>query len=276
MVKNLNSLERNFSIAVLDSGFGGLTVLSPLRRLLPRERIIYLGDTARLPYGDKSRETIRAYAAESARFLIDQDVKLLIVACHTASTAALDYLRETLSIPVIGISEQGIEELALRPHLRRVAILGTRATIASGVYQKQLRERLPAVEVTAVACSLFVPLVEEGYLDHPMTTLAVKEYLRPLRKKQMQALLLGCTHYPLLEPLMRREMGDAVQLIDPGFRCAQTAQKLLSEKELLSDEKTAGDCTFFVTDDPEKFRRIGERFLGCPIENVYQAMGIST
>lgn len=255
-------------IGIFDSGFGGLTAMRRIRELLPHENIIYFGDTARLPYGNKSPDTIAAYCIENVSFLLEQEIKILVVACHTACTAALDLLRKTFPLPIIGIMEQGIEEAILKTQTQKIAILGTRTTIASGAYQQRIRERLPLAEIHAIACPLFVPLVEEGYIDHPMTSLIIKEYLTPLKDKQIDTVLLGCTHYPLLQPLLQKELGQSVTFIDPAFRCASQTRQLLSSMDLLHSQTNAPHYAFFVSDDPEKFRLLGKAFLNCPIEDI--------
>jgi glutamate racemase len=221
-----------------------------------------------LPYGNKSPDTIAAYCIENISFLIDQQIKILVVACHTACTAALDRLRETFDLPIIGIMEQGIEETVLSTHTQKIAILGTRTTIASGVYQHRIQEHCPSAKIYAIACPLFVPLIEEGYIDHPIATLVVKEYLHPLKDKEIDTLLLGCTHYPLLQHLLQQELGSSVAVIDPALRCARQLRRFLEDRDLLNCQTTLPQYTFYVSDDPEKFRSLGKSFLLCPIKDI--------
>ncbi len=258
------------SIGIFDSGFGGLTVMRAIRTLLPHEHIIYFGDTARLPYGSKSPDTILRYSRENATFLKDLGVKVLVIACHTACSVALEQLRESLDIPIIGIIEQGVEEIARISRTGQIAVLGTRATISSGVYQQHLHKKIPTANIHLISCPLFVPLVEEGYIDHPLTDLAVQEYLRPLKMQAVDAVLLGCTHYPLLHSMIQKELGPDVFLIDPADTCAAKTKEILIEHLLLNETQEHPDYQFYVSDDPEKFRLHGKNFLNYPIEHVLQ------
>lgn len=257
-------------IGIFDSGFGGLTVMRAIRELMPYENMIYFGDTARLPYGSKSSETILRYSLENAAFLISQGIKALVIACNTSCSAALEQVRAASEMPVIGITEQGIEEVLRLFSEGKVAILGTRATITSGVYQNGLLSRRSSLELYSISCPLFVPLVEEGYVEHPMSALIVQEYLRPLKNRDINGLLLGCTHYPLLQSSIQNELGPEVQLIDPSTACAEKTRSLLAEKNLLNPSTNLPHYQFFVSDDPEKFRLLGKTFLNYPIEDVQQ------
>ncbi|SRR5581483_812739 len=261
---------RQGSIGIFDSGFGGLTVMRAIRELMPNENIIYFGDTARLPYGSKSSQTILRYSLENATFLEKQGIKILVNACHTSCTASLDHIRHTSNVPVVGITEQGVEEVARLFPEGKIGILATRATITSGTYQQQLLNRCPSIELFPVSCPLFVPLVEEGYVEHPMCTLVVQEYLQLLKNKGIQGLLLGCTHYPLLQAAIQQELGPDVHLIDPAMACAKQIRKILTENNLLTPSLTLPQYQFFVSDDPEKFRLHGKAFLNYPIEHVSQ------
>ncbi len=256
------------SIGIFDSGFGGLTVMRAIRALMPHENIIYFGDTARLPYGSKSAETILRCSLENASFLATQGIKVLVIACNTSCTAALEQVRKVSDIPVIGIIEQGVEEVSRLLPEGKVAILGTRATITSGVYQQQILARCQSLELFPISCPLFVPLVEEGYIDHPMSALIVQEYLRPLKNRGIHGVLLGCTHYPLLQSSIQSELGQDVTLIDPAFACAEYTRTVLTENNLLNLSTHLPHYQFFVSDDPEKFRLLGKTFLNYPIEHV--------
>lgn len=256
------------SIGIFDSGFGGLTVMNAIRQVLPHENIIYFGDTARIPYGTKSGETILRYSIENASFLISQGIKVLVVACHTACSFALEELQKRFSIPILGVIQPSIEKVTQISLEGKIAILGTRATISSGVYQNQLRALIPHAEISAIACPLFVPLIEEGYLGHSLTELAIQEHLRPLKSKQIDTILLGCTHYPLLREYIQKELGLHVNLIDPSLNCAEALKRLLSQQNLLNPNPSPPHYQFFVSDDPEKFRLIGKTFLDHPIEHV--------
>lgn len=261
-------MSTHAAIGIFDSGFGGLTVMNAVRKLLPHENILYFGDTARLPYGNKSAETIVRYALECAEFLVQKKIKLLVIACNSACAYALGHLTKSFSIPVIGVIPPAAKQIAALSQKEKIAILGTRATISSGVYQETIREHLPNANITAIPCPLFVPLVEEGYIHHPLTEMAVQEYLRPLRGAGIDAAVLGCTHYPLLESVIQRELGENVVLINPATACAQTVKELLAWKKLLNEQTGAPQYQFYVTDDPEKFRLLGKSFLDYPIEDV--------
>jgi glutamate racemase len=263
----MNDLQ-TASIGIFDSGFGGLTVMNAVRELLPKENIIYFGDTARLPYGNKSAETILRYAQESALFLLEKKIKLLVIACHTACAFALDVLSEAFSIPVIGVIPPAVDDVVNLSPQTKIAILGTRATISSGVYQEKIRKQLLDAEISAIPCPLFVPLVEEGYVHHPLTEMAVQEYLRPLRDQNIKVALLGCTHYPLLQSLIQKELGEEVTLVNPAISCAKKVFSVLLEKNLLNPNQELPNYLFYVSDDPEKFRLHGKSFLNYPLEHV--------
>ncbi|MGC1877851.1 MAG: glutamate racemase [Rhabdochlamydiaceae bacterium] len=267
----MDRLDPRFgSIGIFDSGFGGLTVMRAIREFMPFENIIYFGDTARLPYGSKSSETILRYSLENASFLMTQGIKVLVIACNTACSAALEQVRHSTDIPVIGITEQGIEEVSRHFNVGKIAILGTRATITSGVYQHQILLRCTALELYPISCPLLVPLVEEGYVEHPMSALIVQEYLRPLKNRGINGMLLGCTHYPLLQSTIQHELGPDVLLIDPSIACAEKTRAVLAEKNLLNPSTHLPHYQFFVSDAPEKFRLLGKTFLNYPIEHVQQ------
>jgi len=259
---------RQSSIGIFDSGFGGLTVMRAIKSVLPHENIIYFGDTARLPYGNKSPETIIRYSIENASFLIEQKIKMLVIACNTACTAALDHLQKMFHIPIVGVILPAVEQVLNISTKHKIAILGTRATIASGVYQHHFQERLPHAELTAIACPLFVPLVEEGYVEHPMAEIIAQEYFRPLKRKEIDTVLLGCTHYPLMQSIIQKELGEDVVLIDPALSCASHVKQLLLENGLENLQKDIPHYQFYVSDDPEKFRLLGKTFLSYPIEHV--------
>lgn len=256
------------SIGILDSGFGGLTAMRHIRSLLPFENIIYFGDTARLPYGNKSPETIQRYCEENISFLIEKNIKILVLACHTACTTALEHVKNNFSLPVVAIMEQGITEAVLSTRSQKIGVLGTRTTINSNVYQERLKLQLPNASIYGVACPLFVPLVEEGFNEHHIAPLIVKEYLDPLKDKGIDTLLLGCTHYPLLLSHLQKEVGASVSLIDPAIRCAQETKQLLASLNLLNLSNQSPRYTFYVSDDPEKFRILGEIFLQHSIDNI--------
>lgn len=260
--------ERAASIGIFDSGFGGLSVMRAIRAVLPHENLIYFGDTARLPYGSKSAEMISRYSIENATFLISQGIKVLVIACHTACSVAFEELQKIFTIPIIGIILPAVEEVLEVTKNGQVAILGTRMTIGKGVYQQQISQQLPHAEITAISCPLFVPLVEEGYCEHPLAEMVVQEYLRPLKRKEIDTLLLGCTHYPLLQTYIQKELGPHVTLVDPAIKCAEKLRDLLIARHLENPQRDLPHYQFFVSDDPEKFRLLGKTFLNYPIEHV--------
>jgi glutamate racemase len=255
-------------IGVFDSGLGGLTVLRELCRRLPAEDLIYFGDTARVPYGTKGALTVTAFARQDARFLMRQDIKLLVVACNTASAFALDELAAELPVPVLGVIEPGLAAARTATRGGAVGVIGTRGTITSGRYQEGLAAWLAPERIVANACPLFVPLVEEGLLDHPLTELACAEYLEPLRTAAVDTVILGCTHYPLLKPVIARYMGADVVLVDSAEALAAAAVDTLDRDGLRCGHDRAGELRFYLSDLPWTFRTEGARYLGRDIEHV--------
>lgn len=255
-------------IGLFDSGFGGLTVMREVMRVLPQEDLIYLGDTAHLPYGNKSPQAVLRYALDNAAFLLEKRIKLLMIPCHTACSHALETLQKKLSIPVIGVIQPGFELLLHSTKTLRIAVLGTSSTIASGIYQKLIFQQAPQAKVTAIPCPLFVPLIEEGFFDHLSAELIAHQYLDCLKEKEIDAALLACTHYPLLKPILRKVLGPKVLLIEPAESCAIQAFEYLSSANLLNPQKGKPIHQFYATDDPEKFRTFGPIFLGSAIERV--------
>ncbi len=260
--------KSNSPIGIFDSGFGGLSVMNAIKKALPFENIIYFGDTARIPYGTKSQETVLRYAIENTSFLISQNIKVLVVACHTASCLALDKLQELFSIPIIGVTHPAVEHITRLPAPKNIAVLGTRSTIASGIYQDLIHKRLPEAHVIGLACQLFVSLVEEGYIDHPLTTLAIEDYFKPLKNRPIDTLLLGCTHFPLLSSQICNYFTHPVTLIDPAISCSSALQELLKKLDLLRTSSKAPTSQFYVSDAPEKFQSLGQRFFSFPITDV--------
>ena len=256
-----NLTESTASIGIFDSGFGGLTVMKAIRDLLPNEDLIYLGDAARLPYGNKSPATVIRYTLESARFLAGQKIKLIVIACHTAASVSLDALEQELYIPVIGVIEPCLPDLIESASRGVIGVLATRATISSQVYQKALQSYDPAIGVIGVACPLFVPLVEEGLMVGSIASETVKHYLAPLKAKGVNTLLLGCTHYPLLQKEIQEFMGPSCRLIDPSIHCAHFVKAFLMGRRLLNPSNAPSQSLFFTTDDPEKFQELGPKFL---------------
>jgi len=258
---------REKAIAVFDSGVGGLTVYKAVRRELPAERLIYFGDTARLPYGSKSREAVTRFSLEIARFLLRRDIKMLIVACNSASALALPALESELDIPVLGVIGPAVRAAAAATRSGMVGVIGTEATIQSRAYEEALGSANRALRTAVKACPLLVPLVEEGWWSHPVTRRVAREYLRPLRGTDMDTLILGCTHYPLIKPVIRAAVGRGVQLIDSAEEMAREARACLKAAGLERPSRR-GSQEFFVSDAPERFRRLARRFLGSGVDRV--------
>ncbi|HPF70264.1 MAG TPA: glutamate racemase [Candidatus Krumholzibacteria bacterium] len=256
-------------IGVFDSGLGGLTVLRALHERLPGEDLLYFGDTARVPYGTKGEKTVRAFARQDAGVLVEHGVKMVVVACNTASAFALEHLREVLPVPVLGVIEPGVTAALAVGRGGPVGVIGTSGTIRSGRYQEGLRRARPDAVIVARECPLFVPLVEEGLAGHAMTAIAADEYLAPLREAAVDTLILGCTHYPLLKDDIARVMGPQVALVDSAEVLAAAAERLLTDRGLRrGDAARAGTLSFILSDIPWKFAEIGARFLGKPIDDV--------
>lgn len=261
----------NTPIGVFDSGIGGLTVASAINRLLPAESTIYFGDTARVPYGPKSPDTVRRYAREILGWLLAQDVKAVVVACNTVTAHALDDLRERSPVPVIGVIEPGARAAASASSSGKVGVIGTVGTIASGAYPRALHRIRPELTVIDRACPLFVPLVEEGWFERDATRLVAEEYLAPLRAARVDALVLGCTHYPMLKPLLRQVMGDEVRLIDSADETARELASVLAATGIAADPASIATHRWVATDDAERFARVGSVFMSgspAPVEIV--------
>ena len=261
----MNSLP----IGIFDSGVGGLTVLRAVRERLPNENIIYLGDTARVPYGTKSRATVERYAVEDAAFLINKGVKVVIIACNTASALARERLRSEFEIPFLSVIGPGVRAAAKATNNNRIGVIATEATIGSGAYADGIREACnETIEIFSQACPLFVPLVEEGETDSVIAQQVAEKYLASLRAQRIDTLVLGCTHYPLLKVVIAETIGTHVNLIDSGAATATEIEALLREKELLNPQVELGWNEFYVTDAAQRFHRIAERFLGHPLGHL--------
>lgn len=263
-------------IGIFDSGIGGLTVFREITALLPEEDLIYLGDTARVPYGTKSPSTVTRYALQNMKFLLEQEVKLVVVACNTASAFALETLHKEFPVPILGVIEPGVlgalRDLASKTS-KRVSVIGTEGTIASQAYTRYLLQKDPAVSVSGVACPLFVPLVEEGWWESEVTEQIARLYLKESLARGIDALILGCTHYPLLKKTLRKVIGEDVLLIDSAQETAHEAKLLLEKNGLVRKSlgRKPNDSPmrkFFVTDSPERFERVGKLILGRPLTNV--------
>ena len=255
-------------VGVFDSGIGGLTVARELMRQLPGESIIYFGDTARVPYGPKSPDTVRRYSREIATYLQEQGVKAIVVACNTATAHALPDLRAELPVPVIGVVEPGARAAVASTRNGSVGVIGTFGTINSGAYERAIRALAPGATITTRACPLLVPLVEEGWLDTDATRLIVREYLTPLVGAQIDTLVLGCTHYPLLKPLLSEVLGERVRLIDSAEETAKETTRVLDGLGLRVADGSASTLRFIASDAPHQFLQLGRRFLGSAIDQV--------
>jgi glutamate racemase len=242
-------------------------VLQQITRLLPREILLYLGDTARFPYGTKSPEVVRRYACENTAFLMDRGLKMLVVACNTASAVALEALRERYAVPVIGVIEPGARAAVRRSKARKIGVIGTEATIASGAYTRALRALDPALEVYTRPCPLFVPLVEEGWVDNEVARATTAAYLGSLKHSGIDTLVLGCTHFPLLKRCIAEFLGPEVCLIDSAEETAKAVRDTLTGYGL-ARRKGDGGSSFFVTDVPDRFVKVGSRFLGAQVESA--------
>jgi glutamate racemase len=255
------------AIGIFDSGVGGLTVMHRMMEALPHEHLIYLGDTARYPYGTKSAETVRRYSLENAAFLVDKGIKLLVVACNTSTAAALDVLRERLDIPVVGVIEPGARAAVQHTRNRKVGVIATDGTIGSGAYTRALKQLDPALEVYTRACPLFVPLAEEGWVDNEVARNTAALYLTSLKRSGIDTLVLGCTHYPLLAGVIGDVMGNKVRLVDSAQTTADAVCETLV-RERLQRRSGPGSVSFFVTDVPDRFTKVGARFMGQRVESA--------
>lgn len=269
---NQNSPRKNtLAIGMFDSGVGGLTVMREIIRMLPHENIIYYADTARIPYGEKSEKAIIRYSNENTHFLFGMAIKLLVVACNTASAYALDSLKRNFNIPIIGVIEAGAAEAVSVTKNKKIAVLATRGTIKSGIYQREIQKQLPDVEIYPLPCPLLVPVIEEKWIDHSITKQIVKEYLGPLKNSDIDTLLLGCTHYPLLRHVIQAELGAGVRIVDSATTCSVAVKKVLEHQRLKKEDNQSPFYKYFVTDDPDKFKTLSKDFLGMPVDQVDQA-----
>jgi len=249
-------------IGIFDSGIGGLTVARAIYERLPHESTVYFGDTARVPYGPKSPETVRRYSLEILDWLLGQNVKAVVIACNTSTAHALETLQQHSPVPVMGVIDPGARAAASASAAGPIGVIGTAGNIASNAYARAIQRRLPDARVEQQACPLFVPLVEEGWFEHPAAELIAREYLEPLRQAQVDVLVLGCTHYPLLKPLLQRVMGPGVRLIDSGEETAAVVGHVLDRNQLTAPEGARATHRFAVSDDEARFRHVGARFIG--------------
>jgi glutamate racemase len=260
-------VSRTPGIGVFDSGVGGLTVVQRLLEVLPAEDLLYLGDTARHPYGTKSASTVTAYAVENTAFLVEQGAKLVVVACNSASAVALETLRSRFDVPIVGVIEPGARAAVAATRNRKVGVIGTEATIASGSYTRALRALDAGLELYTRACPLFVPLAEEGWVANEVARAAAAVYLASLRQSRIDTLILGCTHYPLLAETIGGALGPEVRLVDSAAETAVEVRATLATQGLARGAGR-GTASFFVTDVPDRFVRIGGRFLGAAVDSA--------
>ncbi len=265
------------SIGIFDSGIGGLTVVKEIAKLLPSENTNYLGDTARVPYGTKSAETITRYAFEDAHFLLNRGVKLLVVACNTASSVCTSFLKEKLDIPIVEVIGPGAKKAAVSTRKGKVGVIGTEATIRTGAYTSQIKSINPDIDVMSKPCPLFVPLAEETWNDgrdesylFQLKALAAERYLTEFKEKGIDTLVLGCTHYPLLKNTIEAFMGEKVTLIDSAEETAKEVLRVINEMKLNNPSDIKGEHKYFVTDAPDRFTKLGTRFLDAQLEEVQQ------
>ena len=249
------------AIGIFDSGVGGLTVLKAVMEVLPQENTIYLGDTARVPYGIRSPETVTRYSFENTQFLLSQEIKMLVVACNTASAISLEAVKREFPLPVLGVLEPGARAAVAATRTGRIGVIGTEATIGSGAYEKAVRSVNAGIEVFTQACPLFVPLVEEGWTDNDVAELTARRYLDALRASSIDTLVLGCTHYPLLKKVISRVMGDSITLIDSATETAREVAEVLEKLNWLRPDRGAVIRRYYVTDSPSRFERVGKLFL---------------
>lgn len=260
-------------IGVFDSGIGGLTVVRALIKRLPHENIVYFGDTARVPYGPKSPQVVREYAAQDTDFLVKHDVKLIVVACNTVSSVALEIVQKHAKVPVVGVIVPGANAAATATKKKRIGVIGTVGTINSKAYTNALKLLDPSIVVISQPCPLFVPLAEEGLIEHKATEIIAREYLFPLRLQKIDTLVLGCTHYPILEKIIRSVFDDKITLIDSAESTATEVEKTLNEQNLCNPSRMKANIQFYVSDIPHRFAEVGERFLGQKLGRVRRAEG---
>jgi glutamate racemase len=265
---NKSILNKERPIGVFDSGIGGLTVVKKISQTFPDENIIYFGDTARVPYGSKSNSTVIEYSIQDARFLMNKGVKVIVAACNTASSIALSAIKKEFNIPVIGMIEPGARSAAEKTKTGKIGVIGTRATINNKAYSREIKKINPGLNVFEKACPLFVPLAEEGWIKHEAAYRIAEEYLKELREKKIDMLVLGCTHYPILSEVIQKVIGSNVTLIDSGVASAEALDNELSKADLYIGRNVPGIQEFYVSDIPIKFKEVAELFFGRKINEV--------
>ena len=271
-IENPQSAIRNpqsqAPIGIFDSGVGGLTVFRAIEQRLPNESLIYLGDTARIPYGVRSAATIERYALECATFVRSRGVKAIVIACNTASALAANYLRSQFELPITGVIRPGSRRAVEATRNGHIGVIATEATVGSGAYERAMLAINNGLKITSRACPLFVPLAEEGWHNHAVTRQVAEEYLAELRSSRVDTLVLGCTHYPILRPVIEDTMGDHISFVDSGEAVADQIASMLEERDLIRQDEQPRFEEFFVTDSADRFRRVAELFLGRQLESV--------
>lgn len=267
--------KKDMPIGVFDSGVGGLTVAREIMRQLPNESIVYFGDTARVPYGSKSETTIIRYSRQIIRFLLTKEVKAIVIACNTASALALDAVRKEFKIPIIGVVAPGVRAAREETINKKIGVIGTEATVKSEIYKKLIQAEDPQISVSGRACPLFVPLVEEGFAKHKITREVIDIYLSDMRESDIDTLILGCTHYPLLRSTIREYMGEKIHLVNPAYETAMDLKRLLEEEEMIRDtpvngQEEHGEYSFYVSDAADKFKQFANSILPYDIETTKQ------
>jgi len=260
--------RRNSPLGVFDSGIGGLTVAAALRELMPSENIFYIGDTARVPYGGKTRQTIERYASEITGLLLAERAKIIVVACNTASALAVPKLEQELRVPIIGVIEPGARAAAAATRNGHVGVIGTYATVYSRAYEMAIHAIDPKIRVTSQPCPMLVPLIEEGWLDDTITDQVIRRYLEKMMRAEIDTLVLGCTHYPLLKEAIQRFVGPEITLVDSAHNCAAAVKKLLAKEDLTADEEQLGKLDVALTDQSTGFLRVAEQALGLQVGDV--------
>ena len=261
-------MEKEKPIGVFDSGIGGLTVVKRIASYLPQEDIVYFGDTARVPYGSKSNDTVIEYGLQDAEFLMHKNIKALVVACNTVSSVALNELKKKFDVPIIGMIEPGAKMASRNSTNKKIGVIGTRSTISNQAYSKTIKKIDPSIHVFERSCPLFVPLAEEGWTKHKATYEIAREYLKEFLKIGIDTLVLGCTHYPILADVIQEIIGKDVKLIDSGIAAAESVKEELDRYNLNTNKFSMGNQLFYVSDIPMKFKEIAELFLGKPISEV--------
>jgi len=267
-MKNMKENIKTKSLGIFDSGIGGLTVVSQIIKKLPNENIVYFGDTARVPYGSKSEKVIIDYSLQIANFLVSKDIKMLVVACNTVSSVALDILSARFNVPVVGVIKPGAKAAASATKIKKVGVIGTRTTIRSDVYSKEIKSIDKDIFVISKPCPLFVPLVEEGWIDHPVTRMVAMEYLSSFIESGIDSLVLGCTHYPIIRNIIQETVGKNIKLIDSAESTAQEVANILKQNQIMNTSSRTPNYQYFVSDLPHQFDEIGTRFLGRKLKNV--------